>query len=133
MNLTVKKIEPIITLLIWSAIIFYFSSIPGLRSAYTADFADFILRKTAHITEFALLTLLSYRVGRLLFNKKNNAMSGAIFFSILYAISDEIHQIYVVAREGKTVDIGIDAIGIFITTVFLLVIQGLRKNNRCNL
>lgn len=123
MNLTVKKIEPIITLLIWSAIIFYFSNIPGLRSAYVDDLTDFILRKTAHIIEFALLTLLSYRVGRLLFNKKNNAMLGAVFYNILYAISDEIHQIYVVARQGKILDVGIDAIGIFIVAIFLLVIQ----------
>lgn len=50
-------------------------------------------------------------------------MLGAVFYNILYAISDEIHQIYVVAREGKMLDIGIDAIGIFMAAIFLIVIQ----------
>lgn len=122
MKRIVKKIEPIITLIVWSAIIFYFSSIPGLRSTHTTDFIDFILRKAAHITEFVFLTFVSYRVARLFFTIKNNAITSAVFYSILYAISDEIHQIFVFSREGKVIDVGIDSIGIIIAVIFLFIL-----------
>jgi len=127
MKRILKKVEPVVTLIAWSAIIFYFSSVPGLRSAYTPDIVDLILRKTAHIVEFIVLIFLSYRVGCLVFHKKNNAVISAVFYSIFYAISDEIHQTRVLDREGKIIDVGIDAIGIFIAAIFLLIIINYRE------
>jgi VanZ family protein len=35
-----------------------------------------------------------------------------VTLSLLYAFSDETHQLFVPGREGKLSDVGIDAIGI---------------------
>ncbi len=39
--------------------------------------------------------------------------------SLLYAFSDETHQLFVPGREGKLTDVGIDAIGIAIGLIVI--------------
>ena len=82
--------------LIWAGVIFYFSSIPDLKTNLKFDF---FLRKIAHITEYFILTFLVYRAFRGAFNM--NAFSLFMYpaaFSLLYAISDELHQYFVLGR-----------------------------------
>jgi VanZ family protein len=40
------------------------------------------------------------------------ALGLAALFSILYAVSDEVHQLYVPGRNGSALDVGIDACGV---------------------
>jgi VanZ family protein len=89
---------------VWAALIFAVSSIPTLNSGLGT--ADTLLRKAAHMTEYALLAVLLYRaLGDELL---------AFFGAILYAASDELHQAFVRGRHGTAVDAGIDAIGVFV-------------------
>ena len=93
---------------IWAAVIFAFSSIPSLGTGLGAW--DTILRKGAHMTEYAILGLLLLRaLGREL---------PALALGIGYAITDEIHQHFVGGRHASPVDVLIDtagvAIGIFV-------------------
>jgi VanZ family protein len=43
--------------------------------------------------------------------------------SLLYAFSDETHQLFVPGREGKLTDVGIDAIGIAIGVIVVHLIS----------
>lgn len=110
-----------IPVLVWAGIIFILSSIPNLESGLKQDF---ILRKIAHILEYAILTFLLYRALRPEADqfkpgkKEKRAFAKALILAIiiafLYALSDEYHQTFVFGREGKLGDVGIDSIGILL-------------------
>ncbi|MFH1784048.1 MAG: VanZ family protein, partial [bacterium] len=72
----------------WCAIIYYLSSVPGLNSGLGSW--DLILRKCAHITEYAILTVLFFRAFS--FHKLKKVYEFSAVISVMYAISDEIHQ-----------------------------------------
>lgn len=55
-----KFIKNWLPVFLWAAVIFYLSSQPGLKSGLLWPY-DFILRKLAHITEYAILFLLIIR------------------------------------------------------------------------
>ena len=101
--------------LIWAGFIFWLSSIPNLKSGLEQDF---ILRKIAHILEYAILTFLFLRgisaYGRPAVGWGKIVISSAIF-SLFYALTDEYHQTFIFGREGNLKDAGIDSIGILIT------------------
>ena len=94
----------------WTAVIFFFSGVPDLKSGLEYDF---ILRKIAHITEYFILVFLLYRAF-----KGSFAMDVSRIFiypallSFLYAVSDEIHQSFVPGRDCSIRDVLIDSIGI---------------------
>ena len=88
---------------LWAALIFTLSSIPSLHSGLGTW--DLILRKCAHVTEYAILTFLLRRA---------LAAPWAAGVAFLYACSDEYHQSFVVGREGRPRDVAIDTIGIII-------------------
>jgi VanZ family protein len=95
--------------LAWAAVIFAFSSIPSLGTGLGVW--DTILRKGAHMTEYAVLGLLLLRaLGREL---------PAFALGIAYAITDEIHQHFVRGRHASPVDVLIDTAGVAIG-IFLL-------------
>ena len=87
---------------VWAAVIFAFSSIPSLSTGLGTW--DYVLRKCAHVTEYAILAFLLRRaLGRDL---------PAFLFGVAYAASDELHQRFVPGRHASPVDVGIDAIGL---------------------
>ncbi|MCX5700653.1 MAG: VanZ family protein [Candidatus Omnitrophica bacterium] len=94
----------------WAGCIFFFSSIPDLKSNLEYDF---VLRKIAHMLEYLILTFLLHRA-----LKGSFKISSFILFiypagaSFLYAISDEIHQLFVPGRSCSVLDILIDTVGI---------------------
>lgn len=95
---------------LWCAVIFALSDIPSLR--ISEAWWDFVLRKVAHLTEYAVL---SWLVVRALAGTTSwptpRILCTALAFSVLYAISDEWHQSFVPGRTGSVVDVGIDALG----------------------
>ncbi len=97
-------------LILWCLVIFAFSSIPSAKiSNFNA--LDFVVRKFLHISEFLILTLISYSTFK---NLKK-----AVVFSVLYAISDEIHQRFTPGRGPSPVDVLIDCIGIILGTLII--------------
>ncbi|MCK4919283.1 MAG: VanZ family protein [Candidatus Pacebacteria bacterium] len=97
---------------LWCGLIYYFSSIPSLKSDFSSD-VDFVLRKIAHMSEYGILTFLFFRasIGQKLYFRK--AIAHSVIFSIVFAITDEYHQLFVYGREGSLRDIFIDSLGIF--------------------
>ena len=88
--------------LVWAAVIFAFSSIPSLSSGLGVW--DTVLRKCAHVTEYAVLGALLYRA--------LEREAPALAAGIAYAATDEFHQHFVHGRHGSPVDVGIDAVGV---------------------
>lgn len=83
-----------------------------------------IIRKLAHFTEYLIL-------GTLVINMftKNNAKKScllSILLCIIYAISDEIHQIFTPGRACQIKDILIDSVG-SITGIYLFKLLKKRK------
>lgn len=108
---------------LWMGVIFCFSSIKGDGVEWKPNFWFYVERKGAHIAEYMILTFLIIRVLiREITNKKEFLkriiLAGGI--SLLYAISDEIHQKFVFGREGKIFDIGVDLVGILIVIFAIL-------------
>jgi len=108
-----KKILNWFLVFIWAGIIFFLSHQPDLKSNFPSEY-DFILRKLAHITEYAVLTFLLIKA----FSQYQLSAKRILFFSILlavlYAFSDEYHQSFIIKRTGAFQDIAIDSIGIFL-------------------
>ncbi|MCX5694624.1 MAG: VanZ family protein, partial [Candidatus Omnitrophica bacterium] len=104
-----KLVKLWLPVIIWATAIFCFSSIPDLKTSLKYDF---FLRKAAHVGEYFILTFLLFRAFTGTFK-----ISGFCFFicpaifSFLYAVSDEIHQYFVLGRCCSVKDVLIDSIG----------------------
>ena len=128
----IKFLKNWLPVILWAGLIFYLSAQPGLKSGYAWPY-DFILRKSAHITEFAVLFLLLLRAfGSHNLQSSSAPLSGAteglfpagnkkallwaFMLAILYAISDELHQSCVVQRVAGASDVVIDSFGVLLLT-----------------
>ena len=90
--------------LAWAAVIFAMSSIPDLGTGLGGW--DLALRKLAHAAEYAVLGALLLRaIGREV---------PAVALGIAYALTDEIHQAFVPGRQGRPLDVLIDAVGVLV-------------------
>lgn len=117
-----KFIKLWVPVAIWAGGIFLFSSISGLETGLEYDF---VLRKLAHIFEYFILTFLLYRAFKGSFNMNPWRLyiySGV--FALLYAISDEIHQYFVLSRNCSLGDVLIDALGIIGFFIFIKIRKG---------
>lgn len=103
----------------WAGLIFFLSHQPDLESGLP-HFWDHILRKLAHVTEYAVLTFLAFRAFYGTGQAFGRAFGGAVVFAFLYSASDEYHQTFVPLRYGEVKDILIDSVGIFLTGVWLI-------------
>jgi VanZ family protein len=95
----------------WMGAIFALSATPSLASPFEPVY-DFILRKLAHLTVFAVLTVLLFRAFRLHVARPTSAWLLAVCVAALYACSDEWHQTVVPGREGTIRDVVIDSLGV---------------------
>lgn len=91
---------------------------------------SFLVRKCAHMTEYAVLSMLalywlfsfplSYRA----------RVSTAALISILYAAGDEFHQLFVPGRSGQVRDVMIDAAGAILGLLFVSLVRRLAVRRR---
>ncbi len=93
------------------------------------DTIAFIIRKGAHMTVYMLLGFFSFASLWFIKNKKGRYFS-AIAVSAIYAISDEIHQMYVPGRSCEFRDVCIDTCGAAFGAVICLVIVLLTELRR---
>src|SRR3989344_1700639 len=106
-------------LIIWCIIIFILSSIPNAR-IHEKNILDFILRKSAHITEYFVLFVLAYFTFRdSRFRGNKNISLAATAFAIIYAISDEFHQKFVPGRSMAFIDLLFDTFGVMLGNIYL--------------
>lgn len=124
----------------WAALIYHMSNTPGLealpflqrfpfipeiKDPQLAGDVEYVLRKAAHIMEYAILFILVFLVQRLIiFRKSKKRLAKALLVSLIlciaFAISDEIHQSMVPTRDGRLTDIFIDGFGLMLGQVIVL-------------
>lgn len=143
-----RKIFIVLTL-IWMVVIFVFSAQEATVSSSTSSYVlqviveklsinveyqdplwqplIFLLRKSAHILEYMILTFLTY--GALEFKDKRILKTIVIVF--LYACSDEIHQLFVNGRSGSFIDVLVDMIGVMVALLFLKAINMIKRKKVC--
>lgn len=149
-----KRVIYTALLVVWMLVIFLFSNQTASKSQSTSDkvasdIVDvvevvtkndikeskkesiikntrFIVRKTAHFTLYFILGIIVY----LLFTSYNikKPILYSILFCLLYACSDEIHQLFSDGRTAKTMDVFIDTIGSFFAILITHNITNLLKN-----
>lgn len=100
-------------------VIFLLSSRTRLQvsEVYAIQFAIF---KSLHVIEYAVLYFWTYRAVR---NTTGLSDIEQRYYTwlivILYAISDEIHQVFVPTREGRFRDIIIDTVGATLMALYI--------------
>lgn len=93
------------------------------------DISGEFLRKCAHFFEFAVLGLLLCNGIYATFNHRLTSVF-AFGGSVIYAISDEIHQIFSEGRACQITDIFIDSAGALAGVVIMTVIFKIIKERR---
>jgi VanZ family protein len=87
---------------LWATLIFALSARPDLSTGLGSW--DLIVRKAAHVAEYAVLGALLVRA--------LSRPSAAFALGLVYAITDEIHQSFVRGRNASPLDVAIDALGL---------------------
>ena len=127
----------LILILIWRCIIFAFSAQPGDESTDTSigfgakvvgffipefremskeeqrEFLEpynFIIRKSAHFCEYAVMGMLSMLLLQQIYMKMKWKIFGSIGISAFMACTDEFHQLFVEGRAGRIQDVCIDTV-----------------------
>lgn len=119
-----KSKYKIIIVILWMFVIYLMSSYNGNDSSeqsgvivkFIANILNInnlkmlslIIRKLAHFTEYLILGLL---VVNLIKDYYNKYLFISIIICIIYATSDELHQLFVPGRSYQLLDILIDTLG----------------------
>lgn len=136
MSITKKQIHIFIAwtaAILWMMLIFYFSSqiadqsselstgvtqliiefinkiLP--RANFNIETFNYIVRKNAHFVVYLILGILVVNALKKSGVVGYKGIFWALIICILYAISDEIHQLYVPGRAGQIKDVVIDSLG----------------------
>lgn len=128
-----KKRINILLVITWMILIFIMSSFNSTESSNQSNFIvniianifninnisilSLIVRKLAHFTEYFILGLLVYN---LIYSNQKKAYF-AIIICVLYAISDEIHQLFVPGRSCQVLDVIIDSSGSLLGIILLYI------------
>lgn len=84
------------------------------------------VRKLAHVTIYFILGFLVYLYIKDL--KIDNKIIISILICVLYATSDEIHQLFILGRSGEVKDVLIDTLGSVLGILFLKILKSNKKN-----
>ncbi|MDD3532261.1 MAG: VanZ family protein [Candidatus Shapirobacteria bacterium] len=101
-------------------LIFYLSSRPAFAVSPN-DWLNFIVFKSLHFLEYAFLFILLYRAFKNTINGPSPFL-WSVLAAFFWAVTDEIHQLYVPTRQGHPRDIAIDFLGILFGLVCLWII-----------
>lgn len=96
--------------ILWAVVIFLFSSYPTAQAS-EIEWRDFVVKKTYHLIEYAILATLLYRAFKESGIEKRKAGIYSIIFAALYGASDELHQSFTPGRDARLRDVIIDTIG----------------------
>lgn len=154
-----KRFLYMIPVIIWMIFIFYMSGKTGQESSGQSgkislfitnllekvrqdspqemqnlqDILELVIRKAAHMTEYAILFLLSYlaMVKISMIQSRFYNRSIAVLISLLYACSDEMHQLLVPGRSGRMIDVGIDMAGVLIVLICMILSKNMKWKIVC--
>ncbi len=147
--MNIRKILSTVLVVLWMLTIFYFSHQQGTGSSSTSKKVSMaivniidiknemleeqkeeivriiepIIRKVAHYTLYMLGGLLIINNINAYISEDRRMVIYSSVIGVIYAISDELHQLLVNGRSGKVQDVIIDSIGIFTGIVIYLLIK----------
>lgn len=99
--------------LVWMGVIYLFSSLPSSELP-SYGLWDTLVKKSAHLLEYALLALAYYWALGL--NLKKGWL--AWLLAVLYAVTDEFHQSFTAGRHPSLVDVLVyDNLGAFVSVL----------------
>lgn len=90
------------------------------------EFTEFFVRKSAHISEYFILCLLIYRALKIDFQEKKLYLL-SLLGTFCYALTDEIHQLFVPGRSGQIKDVFIDTSGGIMFLIIIIISIKMRK------
>ena len=140
-----KKILAWILFLLWLVVIFFFSSQNGQSSSdlsngllnfleeftrlpLTNEFFSFLIRKLAHFTEYLILGILSCNLVKQYRSLNKMEYLAILLFCITYAISDEVHQMFVNGRAPQVFDVFVDSLGSSVGIFLIYIMTKVKKN-----
>lgn len=94
--------------------------------------AESVIRKIAHFCIYTLVGFLLMALVSTYDLEENKRIRISLGIGILYATSDEIHQLFIPGRSGQITDIILDSMGVIIGILFLLIIVEIDKRKRKN-
>ncbi len=150
-GMTLKKLRAWALCFVWMAVIFAMSAMHGdvsgeqsgvvveiieealeeLGVSYPETSAvplELLVRKAAHMTEYAILFWLYRRALRLSGAKRPGLC--ALALCALYAASDEFHQMFTEGRGPSPVDVAIDTAGAALMGGALALFETMRRSMR---
>lgn len=146
----VGRVLSIILFIFWLSLIFFFSNQNGELSSQSSSLvvnivnsflqlfnpsidisiypvATFIIRKFAHMFLYFILYLITYYMMYQFKIEKRKSL--ALFFCFFYAITDEVHQLFINERSGQIKDVLIDTSGSLIAVLLISLKQIFNKKN----
>lgn len=98
-------------------------------SAILGDIPDGVVRSVAHGCEYAALGFLMYNVFYSFGKFTSPLITGALSF--FYAVTDEMHQLFVPGRAFQFVDLLVDLAGIAVgISVILILIKAIKNSKK---
>ncbi len=107
-----------------------FSDMSETEQQEIIDASQHFVRKAAHFSIYTILgVLLSINC---LYHFKNKWLRTLlpVFLGALYAVSDEIHQLYVPGRSGEIRDVLIDSAGVAVGCIIVLSVYQIIKRKK---
>lgn len=141
MNL--KKLRAYLLLILWMGIIFQFSHqpnsgettynvieniLPCIKENSIIEMINFIIRKSAHLTEYFILALLTVSLLKEYTKKQIIIFIITLLFCFSYAVTDEYHQLFIIGRTSSIRDIFIDTTGSIIYLIIHFIYIKIIKN-----
>lgn len=124
-----KSYVDFLNVILMGMLIFTLSHIPNARiSSY--DFWDHLLRKSAHITEYAILATLFIRYISNFYKKSNIVLLITTALCVAYAASDEFHQSFVPGRGPSIKDVFVDSVGVILAIYYEKYGKKFKYNHR---
>lgn len=148
-NIKYKKTITFILIILWMVIVFCFSNQPsdasselsgGITRTILKNFGgleektveeqlaiESIIRKIAHYTIYTLggILILLYIDLHEITEERKLGLSWGI--GTLYAITDEMHQLFVAGRSGEIRDVWLDSLGIITGICILMLILKIKE------
>lgn len=153
-----KNYINIVLILIWLFVIFSFSAEDSKKSTKTSDqvivkTAETIkkeeltpkeketliekyivpVRKSAHFFLYFVLGILVYLLAKRVCGLTPASIIFTMIFCIIYACSDEIHQLFVPGRTARLFDVFIDSCGAFLSTSIIYIVAKIKEKRMIRL
>ncbi|MDE7161186.1 MAG: VanZ family protein [Anaeroplasmataceae bacterium] len=154
MKKKILRVVPILIVLAWMGVIFYFSHqngnsssrmsntvtrwivntfVPNYSSLTNSEQADilkntsFVIRKLAHYSEYAILGFFLFSAVYVFTDNEKILIPVVSLLGILYAISDEFHQSFIGGRSPAPRDVVIDSIGVLTAVLILGIFLNIKR------